>query len=247
MMARKMSNCNRMSGLVSKWATDDDLVRKAKTQDHISSSQHKAWTSEVNTNARPKSSPGLTLESKWASSNDEPENSTSKNKLKPRNPPHPRHQSHKRNSNHNKQQLPTPPGSKDDESDEEVLPPMTEGAKALAARIGIVDNTISKPPKPQTHYHHIQLDSLDEELPPMTEGAKQLAARLLLPDQQNKPRGKPNRKKQPTKTSDQRAKEAKQLEEQNTLLEEEKAKVQMEIDKIIKEMEDPNLSWADID
>lgn len=256
-----------MSGLASKWADDDDLVIKAKTQD-----SHKA---------KP-------LESMWADTTP----------AKPKSP-----KKHTRNHREEK-------GKQGKRDDFEELPPMTDGAKALAARIGIPESPVVGKEKeiretgekrelrgketsrggfkerprrdseksknfrePHSRDFHSKDHSKDhskehfrdshpkdhpkdskqgklsrddfkpksrqkdhkfsdtEDLPPMTEGARSLAARLGIVDPP----------KSETKYLTPKQKRNQNKEETEML------KVKSEIEKIMKEMDNSNSSWADIE
>lgn len=263
-------------GLVSKWASDDDL--KPKSTD----------ASYTKPESKPSKRTPTKLDSKWA---DAAEETTPSPSNKPKSPkgrrpskgnklnnvhPHdkPKYGNQRKYSDGEvKLQLHTPPSSRDKDADEQELAPMTDAARSFAARLG----GKSKPPKasgnkhlsreqshPNQHTHHKgdekhrkpnekhhhanekHHNSDDEErLPVMTSG-NTLAARLGMGIKSSKEGTKyiPPKQKRLMEQKAQAEKEA-QLKAQQEELEREKHKSEM--DRLVKEMEDSNISWADMD
>ncbi|CAH6720696.1 hypothetical protein CLIB1444_04S05864 [[Candida] jaroonii] len=113
-----------MSGLASKWADDDDLITKAKTQDsHVKSKPLESMWADTPAIATKPKSPVKNHNSRNHKENpDKSLGSRIGNGRQKKDHRETHHQTHQVKHG--------------EESDEEELPPMTEGAKALAARIG---------------------------------------------------------------------------------------------------------------
>lgn len=307
--------------LVSKWADVDDLSQprasKSSQKLHLGSSLDKP---EPKSKSKP-------LESKWAKAENtaksSDKNSNNRSPERRYNTNSNRYGGSRQRGGYGNKQLMTPPTSSskdhkpthspkhqrsnsshsdpkaDSESDDDELPPMSEAAMSLAARIGSVLSSnqrdynskpkfSSKSPKsyrqkPQADHsrnnkpnanYKTDFVSTDEEASeddgtdkPMSDAAKSLASRLGMVslnneksnsepkspahlDSKPKPKGRyltPKQKRQLEAEQKQQAEAESLLKQKQLAMEADKERVQNEIDRIMKEMQDPNSSWADIE
>lgn len=196
-----------MSGLASKWATDDELVNKAKTQDKVpskSTASENKWSTPA-TNNKPKP-----LVSKWASdsndtakSNKAPADRARHNRNEHDGPRHGRNERRNRNAGEkpfkrSHESLPTPPSTGDREER------VSDASKSLSSRLGSGstpkgprgDGSSSRPQRRRPSRNSgertngrrgIKEDGDDnEETPVLSKAGQSLAARLGAPAIGNK-------------------------------------------------------------
>lgn len=175
-----------MSGLVSKWADDPDLVDKAKKQDNSPKKESKSkWSSTISSEkgkpleskwASPVTSEkGKPLVSRWADAADEEEDqdkgaskSEPKKFIRKQSPKKQSPRKHKHHNEHNHNQKHEDLSDKlgkslqieDDEDDEKVE--MSPEAKKLASRLGISDDNGASKPKIHFKREHEKKQTEDD-------------------------------------------------------------------------------------
>lgn len=293
-------------GLVSRWATDDDVTPvNTRPQSAPESTRHKDTTrpnlgfnGPKSGSKVPKSAPHGILESRWA---EDPAPKPSKGRSKHSQT----HNKHNLQEDHATEKLPPmseagmsfaarlgngpksqkhipkrahqkpepeefrePEHSQNSESDSE-LPPMSAAGQSLAARLGtaVPSNTSqprqSGPKQNQTKQTHDNKKTKDfqrsapdtskgEELPPLSEAGQSLASRLGIKPSSAPAKGstRVSGKYVPPKKQEELKKQTEvkaRKEAAAKKAEDEKLKYQKEMEKLVKEMEDSNLDWADIE
>lgn len=124
-----------MSGLVSRWATDETLVKEAEVQDKKASKHSSPRKSKQVNNQKAASETPKPLVSRWATGNAEegkaPQTSPVKNGHKKNNV-----SNRKRHPNENENTRDVVRKASNKEDEDEKLAPMTNAAKSFAARLG---------------------------------------------------------------------------------------------------------------